>query len=296
MTPDARPVPPPRLAMLQARAADVAVIFRRGPGRQVELVRWDTARDVFERGHWFKGRIRHRRCDLSPDGRYLVYFASKITGRTLADTAYTSTWTAISRPPWLTALALWPKGDHWAGGGLFEDEHTLMLNHAPAQAAPHPAHRPGKKLRVRPNPRAGGEDDPIYSARLTRDGWELRQEGRTEWGGLDEGFRTTVPEVRRRAHPDGAPLHVQLTRRLDGYRYREAFRVRDRDGRDAAELPLGTEWADWDRGGRLVVLAEGRVQAAAVSPDGRVGPLDVLIDLTDDRFEARVSPPEARRW
>ena len=29
------------------------------------------------------------------------------------------TWTAISRPPWFTALAVWPKGDSWGGGGLF---------------------------------------------------------------------------------------------------------------------------------------------------------------------------------
>jgi hypothetical protein len=63
-------------------------------------------------------------CDLSPDGELLVYFA----------TSYLKplrTWTAVSRPPYLTALALWPKGDAWGGGGLFRDNRTLQLNCRP---------------------------------------------------------------------------------------------------------------------------------------------------------------------
>lgn len=294
--PDERPVPPPRLALIQARAADVAVIFRRGPGKQVELVRWDTATDAFERGHWFKGRIFHRRSDLSPDGRYLVYFASKISGRTLADPAYTSTWTAVSRPPWLTALALWPKGDHWAGGGLFADDRTLRLNHSPQMAEPHPQHRPKKALRVLPNPQARGEDDPIYSARLTRDGWAMTREWQRETPGLMQGFHTRAPELRVRAHPGGLPLCVVMERSIEGYRYRESFRVEGPGGAAAADLPLGTEWADWDRRGRLLVLAGGRVAAAPVSAEGAVGPLATLIDLGDDRFEARAAPAAAKRW
>src|SRR5688572_9568297 len=108
-----RPTPPPRLALLFASHADVAVIFRRGPSKRVEVIRWDTARDTFERGQWFHGRIYERRSDLSPDGALLVYFASKFDRVTRSDRHYTNAWTAVSRPPWLTALALWPKGDCW---------------------------------------------------------------------------------------------------------------------------------------------------------------------------------------
>ncbi len=118
-------LPSPRLSILFARAAPVAVIFRRGPTKQVELVRWDTRDDTFQRGHWFKGRIYDRRSDLSPSGELLVYFASQYNRRTLsARTGYTYAWTALSRVPWLTALALWPKGDCWWGGGLFEAERA----------------------------------------------------------------------------------------------------------------------------------------------------------------------------
>ena len=57
-------------------------------------------------GQWFKGRIYEKRCDLSPDGTKLIYFAQKINTRTLNDPKYSYAWTAISRPPYLTALAL----------------------------------------------------------------------------------------------------------------------------------------------------------------------------------------------
>jgi len=89
--------PPPRLALLQASRAPVAVIVRRGPSKDVEIIRWDLAHDVFERGHWFHGRIYEKRSDLSPDGELFVYFASKFTRETVVDTEYTYAWTAVSR-------------------------------------------------------------------------------------------------------------------------------------------------------------------------------------------------------
>lgn len=71
-------------------------------------------------GQWFKGRIYERRCDLSPSGEKLIYFAAKYRSPLY-------TWTAVSRPPFLTALLLWPKGDAWGGGGLFNNERTIGL-------------------------------------------------------------------------------------------------------------------------------------------------------------------------
>lgn len=103
--------PPPRLYCVFARDAPIAAIFRRGPSRHVQLIKWRTDEDTFEPGQWLKGRIYDRRADLSPDGQLLVYFA--------ADHKYLkgpATWTAVSKIPYLTALAFFPKGDCWAGG------------------------------------------------------------------------------------------------------------------------------------------------------------------------------------
>lgn len=203
------------MAVLFARKAPTALILRRGPSKRVELVLWDTASDSFERGQWFQGRIYEHRCDLSPKGSFFVYFASKFNRRTVDDREYTYAWTAVSRPPYLTALALWPKGDCWWGGGLFQDNHTLLLNHRPPEAIPHPQHKP-KGLRVVPNSDAHGEDDPLYSQRLERDGWHLTQEWKIELL-RGNGFRTHEPEVRQREHPRRR-LTITMSRSLNGFR------------------------------------------------------------------------------
>jgi hypothetical protein len=78
--------------------------------------------DTFEIGQWLKGRIYERRCDLSPKGELLLYFAANWKE------PYQS-WSAISRPPYLSALALWPKGDGWGGGGQFFQRNRVFLNH-----------------------------------------------------------------------------------------------------------------------------------------------------------------------
>ena len=131
---------PARLFLIFARKSPTAVIFRRGPSKWVQLIKWNTDRDTFEPGQWFNGRIYERRSDLSPDGSLLIYFAQKITARSKKDTEYTYAWTAISRPPFLTALALWPKGDCWHGGGLFKNSKVVLLNHKPSVARAHPKH------------------------------------------------------------------------------------------------------------------------------------------------------------
>src|ERR1700761_7760354 len=107
---------PCRVDVLLARAAPVAVLLRRGPTKWVQMLKWHTDHDRFEAGQWFRGHVFSPRCDLSPDGSLFVYFASKFNNRTLFDHEYTYAWTAVSRPPYYTALALWPKGDCWHGG------------------------------------------------------------------------------------------------------------------------------------------------------------------------------------
>lgn len=121
-----------------------------------------------------------KRSDLSPDGSLLIYFAQKIIGRSKKDTEYTYAWTANSRPPFLTALALWPKGDCWHGGGSLKNSRIVLLNHKPNVARAHPKHKPHRLLAI-PNPAACGEDDPIQSFQSDRNAMAAvgdRMEGR----------------------------------------------------------------------------------------------------------------------
>jgi hypothetical protein len=158
-----------------ARSAPVGVILRRGPSRQVLLIKWNLASDTLEYGQWFKGRIYERLCDLSPSGDLLLYFAAKYKEPLRS-------WTAISKPPYLTALALWPKGDGWGGGGLFESELSIELNHRPGEDVLQEGLRLKEKMQIHLyGTRPGwGEDFPIYHSLLLRNGWRLIREGKSE--------------------------------------------------------------------------------------------------------------------
>ena len=128
---------PCRLFVIPARDAAVAAVLRRGPSRWYQVIRWDTSSDEFTDGAWFRGRIYEDRCDLSPDGELLVYFCHG--GRWRPD--YTDSWTGVSRLPWLSALALWPSGTTYGGGGRFVDNRILILRNG-KHDPPHPGHLP----------------------------------------------------------------------------------------------------------------------------------------------------------
>jgi hypothetical protein len=121
-----------------ARERPRALILRRGPSAWFHLILWNTRDDTFEPGAWFKGCIYAERCDLSPEGDLFLYFA--LQGSRWA-TSYRGTWTAVSRPPWLHALTLWPQGDTWGGGGRFLEQRKvgLFTGAVPAAHPDHPA-------------------------------------------------------------------------------------------------------------------------------------------------------------
>ena len=107
-----------RLHLFFATENDRAVILRQGPARQFRMILWHRDSDTFEDGQWIKTKVYVERCDLSPDGRHFIYFA--LDGRWSASTR--GSFTALSRPPYWTALALFPEGDTWGGGGVFLDK------------------------------------------------------------------------------------------------------------------------------------------------------------------------------
>ena len=113
-----------RLFVILARSEPMAIILRRGPSRWYHLIQWQTHRDVFTHGGWIKGRLYEERCDLSPDGRLFIYFAFQGSRH---GSSLTDAWTAISRPPWLHALVLWPQGTTYGGGGRFVENRSIAL-------------------------------------------------------------------------------------------------------------------------------------------------------------------------
>ncbi len=105
----------------------MAAILRRGPTEWTRLLLWDTATDELEAGSWFHGRIYGESCSISPDGKLFAYLAAKHQGNLGKDDC--SSWIAISRPPWLTAIALWPQHGTQGISADFIDNSALMISH-----------------------------------------------------------------------------------------------------------------------------------------------------------------------
>lgn len=113
-----------RLFVVRAFDAPIAVILRRGPTRWYHLILWDMDQDAFTEGAWFRGRIHESSCDVSPDGKLFVYSAQKVIRigeKRVLD------WTAVSRPPYVTPLAIWPQSWALEGGGRFFGNRRLAL-------------------------------------------------------------------------------------------------------------------------------------------------------------------------
>ena len=273
---------PARLFVILARKAHRAVILRRGPHEWVRLILWHTDTDTFEPGQWLHGRIYARRCDLSPDGSLFIYFAAK--HQNPYDSPYTYSWTAISKPPYLTALALWPKGDCWAGGGLFQTNDKVWLNHGSYR--PHSDHLPKKALKIVINPAPCGEDFPIYGTRLVRDGWELVQAGNWTAG---------EAMIWHKQHPQQGYSIEMALRGYDHQRYGDPYIYEFALFTDDDVFPLeNATWADWDQHGRLALTRDGQV--FAVPPEAFRPDLDPVADLNDQQVEPIEAPGWARRW
>lgn len=304
----------PRCYAILARSARVGVVFRRGPSKLVQLLLWDLAEDRLEPGQRFKGRIYERRCDLSPRGDKLIYFAAKYRG------PY-KTWTAVSTPPYLTALLLWPNGGAWGGGGLFASEKHILLNHRAEGMRLAEGYRYPARVRVKPlGERPGlGEDEPIHGARLLRDGWRLESPGeehrdhryhslRAEGSRPRTWIRVDPARVYAKPRGGGAPSGVELRMSLNGIHERDGpwyvLEYSVRDPGTGEERSLGRlDWADWDQNGDLLCAREGRLfrlhpadwrngLASAFDPSLEAE----VADLRGATFENRSAPPEALDW
>lgn len=171
---------PARVHVILAKNSPNAVVIRRGPSKQVCTFLWNRETDEITIGQWLKGRIYERRCDLSSNGEYFIYFA--MNGKWDSETK--GSWTAVSKAPFLKALDLHAKGDCWEGGGLFLDKNTYWLN----DTYFNPDNTLMKSLELnhkrqyQPKGKFGSECTGVYYRRLIRDGWELiERKNKSKW-------------------------------------------------------------------------------------------------------------------
>ncbi len=287
-----------RLYAIIARKSPIAVIFRRGPSKSVLLIRWDTGKDTFEYGQWLRGRIYERRCDLSPTGDLLLYFAANWKKPYMS-------WTAISRPPFLKALALWPKGDGWGGGGHFASDTKIALNHRAMEMEMAEGFTNPRWLKVRPYGESAGwgEDDPVWQDRLTRDGWKMVSypTATKDDYGAKVWMEFSPPFIWRKANPVN-PKRYQLDMAITGIKERNGpWYLTEHSiqfGGERADKLGRTDWADWTHSGDLVFAIDGSLFRVPLRR-GVLGDLESAIKIADFsnlEFEARQAPENASRW
>jgi hypothetical protein len=275
------PESPCRLYVYLASDAPVAVVLRRGPSAWSRLSLWHTDTDTFEHGQWLHGRVYPRRCDLSPDGSLFAYFVHKATG---GPEVQVDSWAAVSRPPYFTALALWPVGTTYFAGGFFVDDRALFMSWITADpeigALPLWLRMTTELPHVRRTPE--WTDQTVHFNRLLRDGW-------TPGPSIDDPNATW-----ERGQPGGDATLI-MAPALDagfstyGGRHVDDYAVVSPGGE--TEVLGRATWADFDQRGRLLIAQDGCLRAWTTD-----GGLREIADFNDQSPETEPSPSWARTW
>ncbi len=302
-----------RLFAILAREAPVGVIFRRGPSKWTQIIKWNTDSDTFEFGAWFRGQIYPERSDLSPDGTKLIYFATDYTySENNKDSEFPTVWTAISKVPWLTALCAWPNGDTHYGGGLFDTDTKVWVNqdfwhHGDLADGP-----------VLPQDVEISYDHPFWDHdwhslfRLERSGWKPIQA--YPWGSIPLLRRQPDDSVTVEPTNPNCPLHTPAYIRTVHERSHETnshslimtsiyshdspnsrtFDLKD-NGRQTVSPIEGAIWADWDKQGRLVYAKEGKLFTADIMWSSGIRAQE-LVEFNSSKPKRTKSPKWAREW
>jgi hypothetical protein len=284
-----------RVFGIGATAADVVAVLRRGPSGWSHVGRWDIAARRYEPGSWLHGTLYPQRCDLSADSRYLCYFAFK------GDSTWElgATYIAISRLPWLTALAAWRTPGTWTRGAHFVADASRCDLGPPAAgdtsglrdryglavtaAAAYPVER-----------RRGWRETPDTPARAATDRWDERRANQAAMA------RPQPEPVRGRAPWSGRARPWLVV--SGGYAaHREAPQDHDPPRYELRDGPAGSvlahldevQWADWAGGGELLTATTGgRLQIR----DRVTLQLAWEHDLAPMVPDSGEPPAEARHW
>ena len=111
------PRPPARILGYFAKDAPICIIFRRGPSRYTQMIRWRTDTDEFEPGQWIRGNVQG--ISMTRDGQYA---ALRIMGtRSRIDSWEDTQQAIVCKPPFFTALEAYIGGLCFTSAYFTED-------------------------------------------------------------------------------------------------------------------------------------------------------------------------------
>ncbi|MDR1384836.1 MAG: hypothetical protein LBJ67_13460 [Planctomycetaceae bacterium] len=260
----------PRLFVLLASESSNAVIIRRGPSKQTAAIGWNRSSDTFTLGQWFPGKIYHFRADISPDGKYWIYFAMDEKGKA---------GTAVAQMPYLKALDFYVKDNTYNGGGLFLSDTVYWLNEGDDG---HDVKKKGSHFKVKYEPHRKGECPFIYFKKLERDGWILT-EGNNNPHVSATKFVKSIHENWVLQKIFFGTIGASGERPIGKGTYYEAYSLLNRQSLQSQPFP-NWEWVEFDQPrNRLVWTESGKIMAAAINADG-LGNIKMLYDTNSLTF------------
>ncbi len=262
-----------------ARDAPIGLVIRRGPSKHVATFLWNRKTDEFQLGQWLMGRIYERRSDLSPDGKHFLYFA--MNGKWHSE-AHGSC-TAISRAPFLKALAIFPKGDCWHGGGLWTGNKKFWLNDGYGHTVLRDSTMFQRDMKWHPDKYYGGECLEVYYPRLVQDGWVLKDTVIAEESNRRDFFEKRCRQgwiLRKIAHAQSSHPPSK------GCYWDEHELIHPRSNQSISQPDW--EWADLDKE-RLVWASGGKLVAGRFGAQGLEGEA-VLFDFNEMTFAGIEAP------
>jgi hypothetical protein len=268
---------PARLHLLIAKNNDNGIVIRRGPSKQVCILAWDRRKNTFTVSQWFKGRIYERRSDISPSGKYWIYFA--MNGKWNLEAL--GSWTAIAKVPWLKAIELLPKGDCWQGGGMFLDDKTYWLNGC--HESLFTSHEIIRHKSYQPKNQYGGECLNVYYNRLQRDGWNLIDNQKKEKWHQQTLFEKELLKgwkIKKICHEQiGSPPGKGC--------YWDEHELHNQNGDILTKAKW--EWADWVDNS-IIFAEDGCLYKITIKNSGKLNDSHLLHDFNDYKFENRQAP------
>lgn len=272
-------VHPPVVEVCPAFSSPKVVITARYSGRLSRMLLWDTSTDVVESGQWLKARLYQ--LDLSPTADFFAYFVESFHKPV-------NSYMAVSRPPFLTALAFWPvfhliiRDAFFRPGGKAMEWYGQSFDPTGWSESRKPPHS-----RIEP-----GCPFQILATDLALDKGPVTQESARKHAAISDTIANLSAERLKREE-----------RRLKAIPAVEGFGALAlsilKKPQDAERLlPPGAPKIDlrsdivWDNRGRLIVCHNGVVTAYDLGrKSGKV-----IVDLNDRAFREVETPDWAKTW
>ena len=254
-------------------------VFRRGPTSRSHVGRWDLEARRYEPGAWLAGRIFPRRSDLSPDGRFLCYFAHKPSATWEHGEAYM----ALSKLPWLTVLHAFGTCGTWTRGYYFTEADDSESPEAAKLPVPYGL-RSISVVQFANERHRGWEEAADSPPRDPRDAWDERRNSRIQKR-QPGGDRVLCVESLGWA---GGEFGVDQA--VDGLRAGYWLEVNGE-----IKLLSDLQWADWDRDGHLLVATRsGKLQVWNLEADGSEVVFEEDLSLSEPN--PTPAPAWAQQW